>query len=181
MTKRMYILFVVLCGRYEKEMGMQENYVQIMIESLKKKEEILSSIGEKNLEQKAIVEKEEISFEEFDHIMDEKAVLIRQLEVMDRGFESLYEKVKEEIQSEEGKIKYGREIKQMQESIRNITEKSASIQVQEKRNKQIIEAAFRSEKEKLKVGKISSKAAVNYYKTMNQTNFVSPQFLDKKK
>ena len=160
---------------------MQENYVQIMLESLKKKEKILIKISEKNLEQKAIVEVDELSFEEFDRIIDEKAELINQLDVLDRGFESLYEKVKTELQSDEGKIKYKNEIACMQECIRNITEKSTSIQVQEQRNKQAIEAAFRNEKEKLKSGKISSRAAVNYYKTMNQTNYVSPQFLDKKK
>ena len=160
---------------------MQENYVQIMLESLKKKENILDAISEKNLQQKEVVEAKEVSFDEFDRIMDEKADLIEQLDKLDRGFEALYERVKELIQSEEGKVKYRNEIKEMQESIRKITEKSTSIQVQEKRNKQTIEAVFRNEKEKLKSGKVSSRAAVNYYKTMNQTNYVSPQFLDKKK
>ena len=127
------------------------------------------------------MEAKEVSFDEFDRIMDEKADLIEQLDKLDRGFEALYERVKELIQSEEGKVKYRNEIKEMQESIRKITEKSTSIQVQEKRNKQTIEAVFRNEKEKLKSGKVSSRAAVNYYKTMNQTNYVSPQFLDKKK
>ena len=160
---------------------MQENYVKIMLESLKKKENILEAISEKNLQQKEVVEAEDVSFDEFDRIIDEKADLIEQLDKLDRGFEALYERVKEEIQSEEGKVKYRDEIKEMQDCIRNITEKSASIQVQEKRNKQTIETVFRNEKEKLRSGKVSSRAAVNYYKTMNQTNYVSPQFLDKKK
>lgn len=160
---------------------MQENYVQIMLESLKKKENILDAISEMNLQQKEVVEAEDVSFDEFDRIIDEKADLIEQLDKLDRGFEALYERVKEEIQSEEGKVKYRNEIKEMQDCIRKITEKGTSIQVQEKRNKQTIEAVFRNEKEKLKSGKVSSRAAVNYYKTMNQTNYVSPQFLDKKK
>lgn len=160
---------------------MEENYVRIMMESLKKKEDILKIIIEKNLEQKAIVEAEEVSFEEFDRIIEEKAVLIQKLEGLDRGFESLYENVKEQLQGEEGKAKYKNEIKQMQDSIRSITEKSTQIQVSEKRNKQIIENVFRKEKEKLRSGKVSSRAAVNYYKTMNQTNYVAPQFLDSKK
>lgn len=159
---------------------MQENYVQIMMESLKRKEDILKSISTKNLEQKAVVESKEVSFEKFDQIIEEKEVLIRRLDALDKGFESLYEKVKAELQSEEGKARYRNEIRQMQESIRKITEQSTLIQVQEKRNKQLVEGMFRKEKEKLKAGKTSSKAAINYYKTMNQTNFVSPQFLDKK-
>lgn len=160
---------------------MKENYIQIMLESLKKKETILDAISEKNLQQKEVVKAEELSFEAFDRIIDEKADLIEQLDKLDFGFEALYEKVKEELQSEDGKEKYRNEIKEMQDCIRNITEKSTFIQVQEKRNKQTIEAIFRNEKEKLKSGKVSSRAAVNYYKTMNQTNYVSPQFLDKKK
>ena len=160
---------------------MEENYVRIMMESLQKKEDILKTMIEKNLEQKAIVEAEEVSFEEFDRIIEEKEILIQKLEGLDRGFESLYENVKEQLQGEEGKAKYKNEIKQMQDSIRSITEKSTQIQVSEKRNKQIIENVFRKEKEKLRSGKVSSRAAVNYYKTMNQTNYVAPQFLDSKK
>lgn len=160
---------------------MQENYVQIMMDSLKKKEAILEEINKKNIEQKKVIEAEEISFEEFDRIVDEKSVLIKKLENVDQGFELLYENVRQILQTEEGKEQYRSQIKEMQDSIRRITEKSAAIQVQEQRNKQGIEAMFRSEKEKLKAGKISSAAAVNYYKTMNQTNVVAPQFLDKKK
>ena len=51
---------------------MQENYVQIMLESLKKKENILDAISEKNLQQKEVVEAEEVSFDAFDRIIDEK-------------------------------------------------------------------------------------------------------------
>ena len=160
---------------------MQGNYVQIMLDSLKKKEAILEEINKKNIEQKEIVEAKEISFEKFDQIVEDKSALIEQLENLDQGFELLYENVRQMLQTEEGKAKYRNKIKEMQDCIRNITEKSTAIQVQEQRNKQAIETMFRNEKEKLKAGKISSTAAVNYYKTMNQTNFVSPQFLDKKK
>lgn len=160
---------------------MKENYVQIMLESLQKKESILKEISEKNEQQKAVIDAKELSFAEFDKIIEDKTLLIRKLESLDRGFESLYEKVKAELSSEAGKVKYRDEIKQMQEHIKRITEKSTHIQVQEKRNKQAVEAVFRKEKEKLRAGKVGSKVAVNYYKTMNQTNFVSPQFLDKKK
>lgn len=160
---------------------MQENYIQIMLESLQKKVHILDTISEKNEEQTKIVEAEAVNFEEFDRIIEEKAELIKKLESLDVGFESLYEKVKQELGSETGKVKYQNEIRKMQECIRIITEKSTHIQVQEKRNKQTVEAVFRREKEKIKVGKVGSKVAVNYYKTMNQTNFVTPHFLDKKK
>lgn len=157
-----------------------DNYVQIMLDSLKKKEEILDKIVDRNKEQAQVLKDVPFSLEEFDKTVDEKAVLIEQLTKLDNGFETMYERVKEELGTEAGKKKYQNEIKQMQEFITAITEKSVSIQAQESRNKQMVESAFRKEREKIKSGKQGSAVARNYYKTMNQTNFVSPHFLDQK-
>lgn len=159
---------------------MTNNYIQIMIESLQKKAEKLDEILEKNKEQAELLKEEEFSVELFDRNVEEKAVLIGQLEMLDEGFERTYEHIKEELVSQEGKEKYKNEIKTMQQLITELTEKSVSIQAQESRNKQMVEAVFKSEREKIKAVKLGSKAAIDYYRSMNHTNFISPQFVDKK-
>lgn len=159
---------------------MTDNYVRIMIESLEKKAAKLDEILEKNKEQADILKAGEFSVDAFDHNVGEKAVLIEQLDMLDSGFDSMYEHVKEEITSEEGKLKYKNEIKRMQQLISELTEKSVSIQAQESRNKQIVEKIFKNEKEKVRALKLGSKAAIDYYRNMNHTNFIAPQFLDKK-
>ncbi len=159
---------------------MTDNYIQIMIESLEKKAAKLDEIIEKNKEQAELLKNGEFSVELFDRNVEEKAVLIEQLEMLDIGFNRMYEHVKEDLASETGKAAYKNEIKRMQQLISELTEKSVSIQAQESRNKQMVEAAFKSEREKIKALKLGSKAAIDYYKNMNHTNFVSPQFVDKK-
>ncbi len=159
---------------------MTDNYIQIMIESLEKKAAKLDEIIEKNKEQAELLKEEEFSVELFDRNVEEKAVLIEQLEMLDIGFDRMYEHVKEDLASETGKAAYRNEIKRMQQLISELTEKSVSIQAQESRNKQMVEGAFKSEREKIKALKLGSKAAIDYYKNMNHTNFVSPQFVDQK-
>lgn len=159
---------------------MTDNYIQIMIESLEKKVAKLDEIMEKNKEQAELLKEEGFSVDLFDRNVEEKAVLIQQLEMLDIGFDRMYERVKEELASETGKAAYANEIKKMQMLISQLTEKSVSIQAQESRNKQMVETIFKSEREKIKALKLGSKAAIDYYKNMNHTNFISPQFVDKK-
>lgn len=159
---------------------MTNNYIQIMIESLQKKAEKLDEIMEKNKEQAELLKEADFSVELFDQNVEEKAELIAQLEMLDAGFDRTYEHVREELVSKEGKEKYKNEIKTMQQLITELTEKSVSIQAQESRNKQMVEAVFKSEREKIKAVKLGSKAAIDYYRSMNHTNFISPQFVDKK-
>lgn len=159
---------------------MTDNYIRIMIESLEKKIGKLDEIMEKNKEQAELLKEEVFSVEQFDRNVEEKAVLIQQLEMLDVGFDRMYGHVKEELTSETGKLTYKNEIKKMQQLISELTEKSVSIQAQESRNKQMVETVFKSEREKIKSVKLGSKAAIDYYRSMNHTNFVSPQFVDKK-
>ena len=159
---------------------MTDNYIQIMIESLEKKAAKLDEIIEKNNDQAELLKEEGFSVDLFDRNVEEKAVLIQQLEMLDIGFDRMYERVKEELASETGKVTYKNEIKKMQALISQLTEKSVSIQAQESRNKQMVETIFKSEREKIRAVKLGSKAAIDYYKNMNHTNFVPPQFVDQK-
>ena len=158
---------------------MQQAYVDIMIQSLKKKVQILDRIIDLNKIQKSQLEDTKSSPDEFDKTVEEKAALIEQLEQLDSGFDKLYERVKTELRNH--KTLYAGKIKIMQEYIRFITDKSIEIQAQEARNRELMTQKFASIRQKAKNMRTNTKAVNKYYKNMMQLNYVAPQFLDNKK
>ena len=74
-------------------------YITIMLQSLQKKEKVLNSIIQINKRQKEELENPSLDPDDFDKTVEEKSELIKQLELLDNGFEKLYEKVREELQA----------------------------------------------------------------------------------
>lgn len=163
---------------------MQDNskqYIAIMIQSLQQKNDVLSQIIDRTKEQMELLQKTNIDFDAYDVKVDKKTALISTLEQLDVGFDSLYNKIQEILSSAGGREVYRDEIKQMQELITAITEKSTQIQALEARNKQMLETGFALARKQLRGSKTTSKAAMDYYQNMRQTSVVTPQFLDSKK
>lgn len=158
---------------------MQQTYIDIMIQSLNKKLLVLDRISEVNALQKEILENTKASVEDFDQTVEEKAELIEQMQLLDTGFEKLYERVQEELQMH--KEDYVSAIQTMQNCIRHITDKSMEIQVQEARNKDLMVRKFTFVKNTAKNMRTNSKAASQYYKNMMKLNYVTPQFMDNRK
>ena len=144
---------------------MSNPYITALIESLEKKISVLDEIITKNKEQAELLRSDPFSFEDFDKNTEEKGVLIFRLEKLDDGFESLYARVKEELDA--NREQYASEIKHMQDLIREITDKSASIQAEEARNKAALEAVFKSERDRIKTGRSGVKALQSYNQAMN--------------
>ncbi len=156
-----------------------ENYLSILEESLQKKYAILQTIENINGKQLELIQDLDMSLEAYDAYVDEKDVCIGQLDKLDEGFEGLYEKIAGQLQ--QNRQKYAEQIRRMQELIRQITEKSVSIQAQEARNKEAVEQFFRGKRQGIRKARLSSKAALDYYQSMNQSKVVDAQFMDKKK
>ncbi len=154
-----------------------ENYLEILADSLRKKSEVLDEIIQYNNKQENLLKQERVSLEEIDANMELKDGLIQKLTSLDDGFETLYERIKGQLLAQ--KDQYKVQIRQMQELISGITEKSVSIQAQEARNKGMIENYFARERGQLRQSRQVSKAAYGYYKSMS--NGVSSQLLDQKK
>ena len=76
---------------------MVQTYIDIMLQSLEKKEVILDNIIELNKEQRNALENPNLSPEEFDEIVEAKGQLIEQLNLLDSGFEKLFDRTKEEL------------------------------------------------------------------------------------
>ena len=159
---------------------MEDNYIIIMAEVLQKKLSVLEQIMMKNDEQTDILKEEQTDWDAFDRNADEKAELIDQMAELDAGFDRVFTKVEPILSSDEGAAIYRFQIKQMQGLIRQITEKSVSIQATEARNKQLVEQRFAQSHKKFGQSRNSSRIARDYYRNMQQTQVIAPAFLDKK-
>ena len=146
-------------------------YITIMLQSLHKKEKVLNSIIQINKRQKEELENPSLDPDDFDKTVEEKSELIEQLELLDNGFEKLYEKVREELQT--NKEIYKDEILKMQGCIRTLTDRSMEIQLMEQK--------FASVKKQVKEIRSSQKVVNQYYKNMMKKGYVEPHFLDNKK
>ncbi len=155
-------------------------HVGILEDSLIKKIDLLRQIRALNEEQKVILEDTDSGPDELDANMDKKSAIIDQLDKMDEGFQNLFDKVKPEI--ENNREAYANQIKNMQESIRMITDLSANIQAEEARNKEIAKKRFSYVRNQIKETRHNQKAVATYYNNMmNNTGYEGSQFWDKKK
>ena len=126
---------------------MVQTYIDIMLQSLEKKEVILDNIIELNKEQRNALENPNLTPDEFDEIVEAKGQLIEQLNLLDSGFEKLFDRTKEELNGH--KDEHAEKIRLMQGHIKSITDKSVEIQAQESRNKDLMTKKFKMMKERL--------------------------------
>lgn len=158
---------------------MSETYIEIMIQSLKKKIKVLDQIIELDELQKEQLENPTASADDFDQTVEDKATLIQQLDQLDSGFDKLYSRVREELQG--NKEAFTDQIAEMQELIRAITDRSVKIQSQEARNKNLMTQKFAKVKKQVKEVRTNTKVANQYYRNMTRVNYIDPQFMDNKK
>ena len=163
-------------------MNETQNYLQMMIESLRKKDGVLSKLIEKNEAQAdCIVDREygDIDWERFNVLIAEKEILINRINEMDQGFSSLYDRVRDEVLAD--RDAYKSEIAEMQELITNLTEKGTKIQTQEERNRAKIENVLMGAKKEIKKSRKSMQAVSNYYKSMSNPSGEINGSMDQKK
>ncbi len=158
---------------------MTGNYLALLEESLRKKLQVMAEIQDYNLRQQRIFQSTEVNLDKFDEYVDEKGKLIDRLTALDNGFEKLYANVAEELSG--NREQYAAQIKILQGLVTKVTEQSVAIQAQETRNKKMMEDFFRKERDGIRMGRKTSKAAIGYYKTMSKSAVVAPQFMDSKK
>ncbi len=145
-----------------------DDYIQIMIESLRKKSELLDKLIRKNEEQRECIEGkdfESIDWDGFNLLVAEKQTAIDRIVKMDEGFQSLYDRVKEQLNDD--KDKYADKIKEIQKLITTITEQGIRISTGEERNRKIIEKVFGNRKKEIKRTRNSLKVANSYAQTMS--------------
>jgi phage host-nuclease inhibitor protein Gam len=145
---------------------MPETYIDIMLQSMKKKERVLDEIIRLNDLQKDCLTNIDRTVDEFDKTVEDKSACIKQLEQLDSGFEKLYAQVADELA--QNKETYAQQIRQLQNRIRIVTEKSVKIQAQEARNKDMMREKFKTVKEQAIAVRTKSRAIQGYYNSMKQ-------------
>ena len=157
-----------------------EDYLDLLEESLVKKSAILDKIEEFNLKQKDIFtgKGEDPDFERFDSYVEEKGKLIDELNSLDNGFETLYERVADTLK--ENKKDNADRIRRLQDLIREITDKSSSLQSQERTNRELMEDYFQNAREQIGKGRNSLNAAYSYYQSQRGTGASESLYVDSK-
>lgn len=152
---------------------------QILVESLEKKSRILDEIIKENETQELLFKQEDLDMEALDASSDRMGALADKLDLLDEGFESVYDRIRQELI--DNKEAYREEIRRMQALIAEITEKVVGINAARMRNKLQAENHFK--KRRQQIGRVSSKmkASQNYYNNMNRLSYVDSQFYDTKK
>lgn len=158
---------------------MVEQYLGMLENSLKEKKTILRELIQLSEKQREIVINENVEWDAFDKIVDEKGSLIEKLDTLDSGFDSVFGRIKEEIGV--NKNIYKDSIQRIQKLITEVTDESTSLMAIEERNREQITNGFKEAKQKLNQGMVSNRVANNYYKAMSRVNFIDPQLMDKKK
>lgn len=158
---------------------MEADYIKIMAESLEKKRDILGRIIEQNRQQKLLLSDPNLLPEDFEKNMDYKSKLVEQLNLLDSGFEKLFERVRETLN--ENKEQYAAEIGKMQSLIKEITAQTNTIQAQETRNRREADRKFAEVREQVKGVRNSQKVVRQYYQNMMGQKKFPAQVIDNKK
>ncbi|MCM1178980.1 MAG: flagellar protein FlgN [Clostridium sp.] len=157
---------------------MDDNYVQVLIDTITKKEETLRKILEITKEQEQISKQEVYSPEEMEKTLNEKEIQIARINYLDEGFQSVYDRVGSEIRN--NIEKYEQDVLALQERIRICTEIANEIQVLEERNRNRFSVLFSKVRSEYSTSKNQANVAHNYFKTMNNSKVMDAYFVDKK-
>lgn len=155
------------------------NELQLLIDALAKKKMILQDILKKSEEQNEAASSDKFDAEQFDHLVDDKASLLQQMELIDDGFDAVYERIKDEMVQQ--KDVYKAEIAQLQCLIRETIDLGAKIHTTEVRTKARLETAIQQSRQDLQRQKQSSRTVMDYYKANSQMNYTESYFIDQKK
>lgn len=154
------------------------NYLMMLSESLDKKAVILTELKKLTNAQRELVEADNFDDDAFNKNTEKKSALIMQIQNMDKGFQALYNNIKNQI--ENNKERYKTEIELLQKKIATVMDINAGIQAAEARNKVLVEKRFAILKREAREVKKNKTLVANYYNTMNKLSS-EPYFLDKKK
>ncbi|MCI5934317.1 MAG: flagellar protein FliT [Lachnospiraceae bacterium] len=159
---------------------MQEReYLELLIQSLKKKLLLLNQIIVLNQQQKEMLMDENLDPDTLDVNVREKDELISQVTQLDDGFDEVYAHIADLMKKNHSD--YEEELDRMRELIRQIMAKDASIRTDEQRNYELAQKKFARVKKQIREVKTSQKMVNRYYQNMMQQRQADIQYMDNKK
>lgn len=152
-------------------MAMEERssvYVNMMVDVLRRKERILTSLFDLTKEQEVLLREEELDADRFNGILNEKGTLIEELNEIDDGFDALFKKVEQEITAH--REMYRDKIKEMQTRITTVSELGIQIQALESQNSERLKIYLAGQKKQIREFHMKNKTASNYFQNMANTH-----------
>lgn len=154
-------------------------YVDILKSSLVRKKDYLSEILELTLAQGKLVREDDFDEEAFEDILDKKEILIQNVNEIDKGFTSVYDRVRDEII--EHKDGFREELSGIQKLIRQCVDLGMKIEAEEERNRNSLELAFSTKFKGIRQLKQSKSVANKYYRAMSNGMVNDSMLYDTKK
>ena len=147
-------------------------YISVLHGSLRKKLELVKELLE--------FTKDDVDIDSFDKIVREKDIRINEVLEIDKGFDSVFNKIGSTIKA--NPQEYRQQILEMQNLIRTITDIGVEIEGLENKNKEKFKNFVSAKRNSIKDFKVSNKTAVSYYKNMsNQHREWQSYFVDSRK
>ena len=154
-------------------------YVNVLADSLQKKQSVLKEILAITKKQEELLKTESFEEEKFLQLVNEKQRYIDKMQELDNGFEVVFNRVKAELESE--RERYQSQIIKIQRLIVQVTELGVNIQALEKRNKVQMDKVIAQRKQSIRNKRTNNSAASNYYRNMLNHQYNQSYFLDRKK
>lgn len=158
---------------------MVENNLKRLKANLLQKNALLEQLQKLYDEQAMLLDGSSMETESFDVCMDKQDELLHEFEALNEDADKLYEQLRLTEFLADGP--YEIQIEELKSLIAQITVLTETLQKTEQSNKQKLDSYFRKERKSFGAGRRSSKAAMDYYKSMNRSNVIPPQFMDQKK
>jgi len=156
----------------------KETYIQLLIDSLGKKLEVLNELMQITASQQTIIESEGFDEDEFLKTISLKEEHIQSLFELDKGFEMVYDRIREELN--ENRKEYAPQITSLKELVTKVTDLSVKLQALETRNKSKLEALLAKKRRSIKNSRLSNETVTNYYKNLANKSESQSYFYDKK-
>ena len=154
-------------------------YISVLHGSLRKKLALVKELLEFTKEQNIILNEDDVDIDSFDKIVSEKDIRINEVLEIDKGFDSVFNKIGSTIKA--NPQEYRQQILELQNLIRTITDIGVEIEGLENKNKEKFSKFILAKREEIKDFKKSNNTAASYYKNMsNQHQEWKSYFVDRK-
>ena len=155
------------------------NYLELMKDSLVKKERVLTSILELTELQESLLNEAEFDDEAFDSVITKKSLLIEEVNKLDEGLELTYKRSSDKVKK--NPVAYSKSIEKLQALIRLLVDKGVEIETAERRNQTKFDLKVSKSREKIKNYNLGSNAVTKYYSNMSGNTGETTYFVDQKK
>ena len=162
----------------ELKNNFKKTYIRLLIDTLGKKHDILNRLMQITVRQQDIINSESFDEDEFMNTISLKEELINGLSELDKGFELVYDRVRDELK--DNGTMYKDEITSLKDLVTKVTDLSIRLQAMERSNKSSLEALLSRKRRDIGKARLSNETVANYYKSMSGKPDSQSYFYDKK-